>query len=92
MPHYFTPLPVKDLLKKQKSVRKSVESGQIYTVYSRSVPIFHILPLNIEITDLESVETGKYTPLKKPHDRKNEIPSLKVNILPKKIDRNFIYT
>ena len=41
----YQPIAITDVIKKTKQFEKEVKKGRRFTVFSRSQPIFHVLPI-----------------------------------------------
>ena len=75
----FTPISITDLIKKPHSFQEIVDKGESLTVFSRSKPVFNIVPL--------SASTTKKTVKAK---KKLNLPVINVKVKGK-LDRESIY-
>jgi antitoxin (DNA-binding transcriptional repressor) of toxin-antitoxin stability system len=75
----FTPISITDLIKRPHSIQEIIDKGESLTVFSRSKPVFNIVPLN-PATTKKSVKAKKKLNL--------PVISVKVN---GKLDRESIY-
>jgi antitoxin (DNA-binding transcriptional repressor) of toxin-antitoxin stability system len=75
----FTPISITDLIKRPHSIQEIVDKGESLTVFSRSKPVFNIVPLS-------TTKTKKTVKAKK----KLNLPVISVKIKGK-LDRESIY-